>query len=88
MLCYVMLCYATFSPPPPMCAGGMPDLLLWRNAPGAPPAARLAEVKGPRDRLSDQQRAWIAALSRAGLEVEVLKVVEPAARAKRLLGAV
>jgi Fanconi-associated nuclease 1 len=71
-----------------MCAGGMPDLLLWRNAPGAPPAARLAEVKGPRDRLSDQQRAWIAALSRAGLEVEVLKVVEPAARAKRLLGAV
>ena len=54
--------------------GGMPDLLLWhpeRNE------VKLVEVKGPRDRLSDQQRAWIAALEDAGLAVEVLKVVEP-----------
>lgn len=57
-------------------AGGMPDLLLWH--PGRR-AAKLSEVKGPRDRLSDQQRAWIAALEDAGLRAEVLKVVEPAA---------
>lgn len=41
-------------------AGGMPDLLLWHTGRRA---AKLAEVKGPRDRLSDQQRAWMAALS-------------------------
>jgi hypothetical protein len=33
-----------------------------------------AQVKGPRDRLSEQQRAWLAALAAAGLQVEVLKV--------------
>ncbi len=63
--------------------GGMPDLLLWRPDPDLPPGApraRLVEVKGPRDRLSDQQRAWLSALEdSAGLECEVLKVSEPAA---------
>lgn len=54
--------------------GGMPDLLLWHPERRV---AKLSEVKGPRDRLSDQQRAWIAALSEAGVAVEVLKVVEP-----------
>jgi len=54
--------------------GGMPDLLLWHPE---KQEAKLVEVKGPRDRLSDQQRAWIAALEDAGLAVEVLKVVEP-----------
>ncbi len=52
----------------------MPDLLLWH--PGRC-AALLSEVKGPRDRLSDQQRAWMNALAAAGLDCEVLKVVEP-----------
>ena len=52
----------------------MPDLLLWHEGRRA---AKLAEVKGPRDRLSDQQRAWMAALSDAGLEAVVLKVKEP-----------
>ncbi|KAI8462547.1 MAG: hypothetical protein J3K34DRAFT_462867 [Monoraphidium minutum] len=56
-------------------SGGLPDLLLWRTAPH--PAARLVEVKGPTDRLSEQQRAWIAAIAGAGLEVEVCKVAEP-----------
>jgi Fanconi-associated nuclease 1 len=46
----------------------MPDLLLW-HAEGR--RAKLAEVKGPRDRLSDQQRAWASALSAGGLQVEV-----------------
>ncbi|GAB4815648.1 hypothetical protein N2152v2_002694 [Parachlorella kessleri] len=55
-------------------SGGMPDLLLWH--PGRC-AALLSEVKGPRDRLSDQQRAWMNALAAAGLDCEVLKVVEP-----------
>jgi hypothetical protein len=35
------------------------------------------EVKSSRDRLSDQQRAWIAALRSADLAVEVLKVLPP-----------
>eukprot|EP00884_Botryococcus_braunii_P020868 jgi/Botrbrau1/7465/Bobra.0095s0003.2 len=55
-------------------SGGMPDLLLWRVEDRR---AKLSEVKGPRDQLSDQQRAWLAALSEAGIEVEVLKVKEP-----------
>eukprot|EP00850_Spirogloea_muscicola_P009276 SM000052S17668 [mRNA] locus=s52:48375:53421:+ [translate_table: standard] len=38
--------------------------------------AKLVEVKGPRDSLSEQQRAWIAALLASGLNVEVCKVVE------------
>ncbi|GIL90765.1 hypothetical protein Vretifemale_18441, partial [Volvox reticuliferus] len=53
--------------------GGMPDLLLWRPERGD---AMVSEVKGPRDRLSDQQRAWLAALSAAGVRAEVLRVVE------------
>ncbi|KAI7839720.1 hypothetical protein COHA_006524 [Chlorella ohadii] len=57
-------------------SGGMPDLLLWH---AGRRAAKLSEVKGPRDRLSDQQRAWMVALSEAGLRAEVLKVVEPEA---------
>lgn len=53
----------------------MPDLLLWKPD---EMTAKLAEVKGPRDRLSEQQRAWLAALSHAGLSVEVCKVRETA----------
>lgn len=60
-------------------AGGMPDLLLWH--PGRR-AAMLSEVKGPRDQLSDQQLAWLHVLADGGLEVEVLKVVEPGAGGK------
>ena len=57
----------------------MPDLLLWKPE---EKVAKLSEVKGPRDRLSEQQRAWIAALTAGGLQVEVLKVVEPPAPSK------
>ena len=56
----------------------MPDLLLWNSRRRE---AKLVEVKGPRDRLSDQQRAWRNALTAAGLQAEVLKVDEPAAAA-------
>lgn len=58
----------------------MPDLLLWRPAQRD---AKLSEVKGPRDRLSSQQTAWMHALNDAGLRAEVLKVVEPAQGSKR-----
>lgn len=50
------------------CAGGMPDLLLWHPEHRR---AKASEVKGPRDRLSEQQRAWAAALSAGGMDVEV-----------------
>ena len=53
--------YATFS-------HGAPDLLLL-STDGR--RARLVEVKGPNDRLSDSQVAWIDVLVRAGAEVEV-----------------
>ena len=56
------------------CAGGMPDLLLWH---AGRRQAKLSEVKGPRDRLSEQQKAWILAIASAGMKVEVLKVKEP-----------
>lgn len=46
----------------------MPDLLLWHVEERR---AKASEVKGPRDRLSEQQRAWAAALSAGGLDVEV-----------------
>lgn len=38
--------------------------------------AKLVEVKGPKDRLSEQQRAWILVLMDAGLCVEVCKISE------------
>ena len=50
------------------CAGGMPDLLLWHPEQRR---AKASEVKGPRDRLSEQQRAWATALSAGGMDVEV-----------------
>jgi hypothetical protein len=55
-------------------AGGMPDLLLWR--PGEAGCAKLVEVKGPRDRLSEQQRAWLLALM--DVDVQVRAWVAPA----------
>lgn len=56
-------------------SGGLPDLLLWRLSPNK--EARLLEVKGPTDRLSEQQRAWIACMASAGMQVHVCKVHEP-----------
>lgn len=50
------------------CAGGLPDLLLWR---AADRCAKLVEVKGPRDRLSHQQRFWLAHMSNNTLQVRL-----------------
>ncbi|TVU12362.1 hypothetical protein EJB05_46003, partial [Eragrostis curvula] len=55
-------------------SSGMPDLLLWRflDVRGGG-EAKLVEVKGPRDQLSEQQRAWILVLMDFGFDVEVCK---------------
>ena len=59
--------------------GGMPDLVLWRTEPRK--ESILAEVKGPRDALSDKQRAWLAELHFCGkVSVEVCKINEPEGR--------
>ncbi|WIA16211.1 hypothetical protein OEZ85_012924 [Tetradesmus obliquus] len=60
-------------------AGGLPDLLLWRHSDRC---AKAVEVKGPRDRLSHQQRFWLAAMADSGMAVEVLKVREPPATSR------
>lgn len=51
---------------------GMPDLVLWRPEDGR---CMLSEVKSPRDRLSEQQRAWILSMEAAGITVEVCRVL-------------
>ncbi|XP_059310582.1 fanconi-associated nuclease 1 homolog isoform X2 [Lycium ferocissimum] len=55
-------------------SSGMPDLLLWRFHDDYRGEAKLVEVKGPRDRLSEQQRAWLLFLMDCGFNVEVCKV--------------
>lgn len=47
-------------------AGGLPDLLLWRPS---DKSAKLVEVKGPRDRLSHQQRFWLAHMANNTMQV-------------------
>ncbi|KAL2242511.1 fanconi-associated nuclease 1 homolog isoform X2 [Sesamum indicum] len=58
-------------------SSGMPDLLLWRLHDCYRGEAKLVEVKGPRDRLSEQQRAWLLVLMDCGFNVEVCKVTPP-----------
>ncbi|CAN4090736.1 unnamed protein product [Withania somnifera] len=55
-------------------SSGMPDLLLWRFHDDYRGEAKLVEVKGPRDRLSEQQLAWLFFLMDCGFSVEVCKV--------------
>ncbi|KAJ4814866.1 zinc ion binding/nucleic acid binding/hydrolase [Rhynchospora pubera] len=63
-------------------SSGMPDLLLWRfYANSTCGEVKLVEVKGPRDRLSEQQRAWILVLMDCGFNAEVCKV-RPAPKAQ------
>ena len=47
---------------------------------------RLSEVKGPRDVLSDTQRAWLSILAEAGVQVEVCRVKEPKPTKRRRTG--
>ncbi|KAJ8476350.1 hypothetical protein OPV22_020077 [Ensete ventricosum] len=56
-------------------SSGMPDLLLWRfHGDKGEGEAKLVEVKGPTDRLSEQQRAWLLTLMNCGFDTEVCKV--------------
>ncbi|KAB2041164.1 hypothetical protein ES319_D02G129700v1 [Gossypium barbadense] len=55
-------------------SSGMPDLLLWRFHGDYKGEAKLVEVKGPRDQLSEQQRAWLLLLMDCGFNAEVCKV--------------
>lgn len=61
---------------------GMPDLILWRAREGRSQLIEhandliLAEVKSPRDRLSDAQRHWISVLKSGGLRVILVRVLE------------
>jgi len=50
------------------------DLLLWRFHGEYRGEAKLVEVKGPRDQLSEQQRAWLLFLMDCGFNTEVCKV--------------
>jgi hypothetical protein len=52
------------------------DSLAWASAEGVCWEARCVEVKGPRDRLSHRQRAWIALLCDAGVDTDVCFVKE------------
>ncbi|GJU94765.1 fanconi-associated nuclease 1 homolog isoform X1 [Tanacetum coccineum] len=58
-------------------SSGMPDLLLWRFHSDYSGEAKLVEVKGPRDRLSEQQRAWLLFFMDSGFNAEVCKVNPP-----------
>lgn len=51
------------------------------------PAAKLVEVKGPNDRLSDKQEVWIDELLAAGIHVEVCHVAARVAPLGRALSA-
>ncbi|KAH3759055.1 fanconi-associated nuclease 1 [Pelomyxa schiedti] len=53
---------------------GMPDLLLYNTT---TKRAKLVEVKGPGDKLSDKQEAWIEHLLLFGVDVELCSVTTP-----------
>jgi hypothetical protein len=55
---------------------GLPDLLLWNPDTNK---AKLVEVKGPGDRLSEKQKIWIDALSSRGCDIVTLYVKKDAA---------
>eukprot|EP01138_Halocafeteria_seosinensis_P006560 gb/GECG01006706.1/.p1 GENE.gb/GECG01006706.1/~~gb/GECG01006706.1/.p1 ORF type:complete len:1399 (+),score=160.66 gb/GECG01006706.1/:1-4197(+) len=50
--------------------------LEWAIPAGCGVQVKLVEVKGPRDRLSDKQNAWLQVLSSAGADVEVCYIRE------------
>ncbi|KAL9270060.1 Eukaryotic translation initiation factor 2 subunit beta-like protein [Drosera capensis] len=55
---------------------GMLDLLLWRFHGDYRGEAKLVEVKGPRDRLSEQQRAWLLVLMDCGFDAEIIMATD------------
>jgi len=53
--------------------GGVPDLIVW-NADEQ--ECKFVEVKGPGDKLQENQKVWIDVLLQAGIQVEVCNVIE------------
>src|SRR5690554_891911 len=54
---------------------GLPDLIqFFPEAPAGEPRYRLIEVKGPGDRLQDNQRRWLAFFREQGIPVAVCHV--------------
>ena len=65
--------------PPP---DGLTDIKDIQLIPGALYQCKCVEVKGPRDRLSDKQRAWIQLLVDGGMDTDVCYVKESSAVAR------
>ncbi|XP_072138188.1 fanconi-associated nuclease 1 isoform X2 [Mobula birostris] len=63
------------------CRGGLPDLVVWNSR---SLRYKLAEVKGPNDRLSHKQIVWLDRLRKLGADVEVCHVSAVGARGKQL----
>ncbi|KZT69817.1 hypothetical protein DAEQUDRAFT_668816, partial [Daedalea quercina L-15889] len=53
--------------------GGVPDLIIWN---GEAQECKFVEVKGPGDRLQENQKVWIDVLLQAGVVVEECRVVD------------
>lgn len=58
-------------------AGGLPDLILWAESEGMTPSVFMTEVKGPNDRLSCRQIAWLRQLCSLGIDARVSFVKYP-----------
>ncbi|KAH9832914.1 VRR-NUC domain-containing protein [Rhodofomes roseus] len=56
--------------------GGVPDLIVWHSATRE---SKFVEVKGPGDKLQENQKVWIDVLLQAGVVVEECRVVEQGA---------
>lgn len=54
--------------------------------PGVECCARFVEVKGPRDRLADKQKAWLKLLARSGVPADVCQVKESEVDESRRVG--
>ncbi|KAK0211693.1 VRR-NUC domain-containing protein [Armillaria fumosa] len=62
-------------------SSGAPDLIVWKPEDRE---CKFVEVKGPGDRLQENQKLWCDALQRAGVEVQLCHVVDVYGKAKRI----
>ncbi|KAK0463511.1 VRR-NUC domain-containing protein [Desarmillaria tabescens] len=62
-------------------SSGAPDLIVWKPEDRE---CKFVEVKGPGDRLQENQKLWCDALQRAGVEVHLCHVKDVYGKAKRI----
>ncbi|KAK0482662.1 VRR-NUC domain-containing protein [Armillaria novae-zelandiae] len=62
-------------------SSGAPDLIVWKPEDRE---CKFVEVKGPGDRLQENQKLWCDALQRAEVEVQLCHVVDVYGKAKRI----